>query len=125
MKTITSISVFILALVLIAPAGLSAQQNSKTDTVKIMTSAECEMCKTRLEKELSLTKGVKKATLDLVTKEVSIIYNSAKTSPEKLRTVISAIGYDADDVKANNRAQKKLPNCCQPGNMPKADSVGK
>jgi periplasmic mercuric ion binding protein len=114
MKTIQKLSTFILLLTLFTGVRLSAQAaQSKMKTIKILTSAECDMCKDRLEKEVSLMKGVKKAELDLATKVLTVEYNPEKTSPEKIRTAIAAIGYDADEVKANNRASKKLPQCCQ------------
>lgn len=115
MKTISSITVLILALVFAAPSALLAQKNSKMDTIKILTSAECDMCKAKIEKEVGLSKGVRKATLDVASKVLTVVYNPAKTNPGKLKTVVSNAGYDADEVKANNRAQKKLPDCCQPG----------
>jgi hypothetical protein len=34
-----------------------------------------------------------------------------------VKEAISAIGYDADEVKAVPAAQKKLPKCCQPNGM--------
>lgn len=123
MKTVASIVVVILA-ILFAPSNLSAQK-AKLDTVKIKTNAECEMCKTRLEKEVGLMKGVKSVSLDLTTQVATVVYNNTKTDPAKIRTVIANTGYDADTVKANNRAQKKLPACCQPGGMPNKDSVPK
>lgn len=123
MKTVASIMVIMLA-ILFAPSNLNAQK-AKLDTVKIKTSAECEMCKTRLEKEVSLMKGVKSVTVDLTTQVATVVYNNTKTDPAKIRTVIANTGYDADDVKANNRAQKKLPACCKPGGMSGADSVPK
>jgi cation transport ATPase len=97
-------------------AKISAQTESSASTtsvVKIKTSAECDMCKTRIEKEVNGMKGVKKAELDLTTKILTVEYNANKTSPDKIRTAISNIGYDADDVKANNKANKNLPACCQ------------
>lgn len=115
MKTISTVTILILALMLASPSRVMAQKSSKMDTVKIMTSAECDMCKTKIEKEVGLSKGVKKVTLDVPSKVLTVIYNPAKTDPGKLRTVVSNSGYDADTVKANNRAQKKLPDCCQPG----------
>ena len=36
-----------------------------TQTVKIKTSAICEMCKERIEKNLALTKGVEKSDLNV------------------------------------------------------------
>lgn len=116
MKNLLQFSLAALVLFLFANAPLHAQTEGKANTavVKIKTSAECEMCKTRIEKEVGMMKGVKKATLDLQTKVLTVEYNPKKTSPEKIRAVISNLGYDADDVKANNRATKQLPHCCQP-----------
>lgn len=114
LKKITT-TVSILVLVLLA-GSVFAQSKSKTE-IKIKTSAECEMCKNTLEKAMSFEKGVKKATLDLATRELTVVYNPKKTSPEKLRTAISNTGYDADDVKANNKAYQKLPECCKKGGM--------
>jgi periplasmic mercuric ion binding protein len=124
MKTVASIVVVMLAM-LFAPANLSAQK-AKLDTVKIKTSAECEMCKTKLEKEVGLMKGVKSVNLDLTTQVATVVYNSTKTDPAKIKQVIANVGYDADEVKANNRAQKKLPACCQPGaDQKKCDTMPK
>lgn len=117
MKTFSSIAILLLA-VLFAPATLSAQK-AKLDTITIKTTAECDMCKSKIETELGRSKGVKTATVDLAKMTVTVVYNSEKTDPTKIKTIISNLGYDADEVKANNRAMKKLPACCQP----KADSV--
>lgn len=125
MKNIATIAIVLLAAFFMAPQSLSAQK-AKMDTVKIKTSAECDMCKTKLETELGRSKGVKSVSLDLSTQVVTVVYNNSKTNPDKLRTLISNIGYDADTVKANNRMQKKLPDCCQPGNEnKKCDTVPK
>jgi periplasmic mercuric ion binding protein len=93
-----------------------AQTKSKAE-IKIKTSAECDMCKNTLEKAMSFEKGVKKATLDLATRELTVVYNPKKTNPDQLRKSISNAGYDADDVKANNKAYQKLPECCKKGGM--------
>lgn len=124
MKHIASIVVVMLA-VLFAPVTMNAQK-AKLDTVRIKTSAECTMCKSKVEKEVGLMKGVKSVNVDLTTQIATVVYNNTKTEPAKIRTVISNAGYDADDVKANNRAQKKLPACCQPGaDQKNCDSVPK
>ena len=44
---------------------------------------------------------------------ITVIYNAKKTTPEKIRTVISKTGFDADGVKADEKAQGKLDNCCK------------
>lgn len=117
MKTIKSIALLTILFTFFVSVKVSAQTPApaeKNSVVKIKTSAECDMCKGRIEKEVSLMKGVKKAELDLTTKVLTVEYNAKKTSPDKIRKVISDLGYDADDVKANNRSQKNLPACCHP-----------
>jgi mercuric ion binding protein len=118
MTTLRTFSLLTLLLTFFTTVKISAQTATapveKTSVVKIKTSAECDMCKKRIESEVGKMKGVKKATLDLETKELTVEYNAKKTSPDKIRKLISDLGYDADDVKANNRSQKALPHCCKP-----------
>lgn len=92
-------------------------EGKKTEEVKIKTSAQCDMCKERIEKALAFEKGVKKADLDLKTKEVTVTYNPKKISVEQIKKAIAGAGYDADEVKANDAAYAKLPKCCQKGGM--------
>ena len=86
---------------------------SKLDSVKIQTSAQCGMCKDRIEETLAFEKGVKKSELDLETKIVTVYYKSSKTNPNKIRTVLTKVGYDADDMPADQKAYQKLPACCK------------
>ena len=117
MKTIHKMIIAPLLLALCVTAHMSAQDttsaNGKTAVVRISTSAQCDQCKKRIEKQVSLMSGVKKADLDLSTKVLTVEYNPKKTSPEKIRKTISETGYDADDVKASSRAEQKLPPCCR------------
>jgi mercuric ion binding protein len=89
----------------------------KQQTVVIQTSAQCGDCKTRIEGGLNYTKGVKFAELDMTTKKVTVKFKPKTTNSEALKKIISSIGYDADEVKADPLAIKKLPLCCQPGGM--------
>ena len=92
-----------------------AKKDKSTEKIGIQTSAQCEMCKERLEKEMAFEKGVKSVELDLETKVLTISYRTDKTDPAKLRKAVSKIGYDADDVEADPEAYAKLPACCQKG----------
>jgi len=87
----------------------------KKAEIVIQTSAQCRMCKERLEKALAYEKGVYSSNLDLKTKKIHIIYNPKKTNPERLRLVISKQGYQADDIKPDPFAYEQLPECCKIG----------
>ncbi len=96
--------------------GFSIAVNAQTgehQTVKIKTSAICKMCKQRIERDMSLTKGVEKAELNLDDKVLTIAYNQKKTNSEELRKAVTKIGYDADKLPADQRAHDRLPECCQ------------
>lgn len=87
----------------------------KPIVITIQTSAQCGDCKQRIETALNQTKGVVYAELNLETKAVEVKFKPTKTTPEALKTTLTKIGYDADEMKANPVAQKALPLCCQPG----------
>lgn len=94
---------------------VNAQSNVKT--VGIKTSAVCEMCKDRLEKDLTFEKGVKSVNLDLETKVLNIAYIDGKTNPDLLRKRVTLVGYHADNLKRDPKAYEKLDPCCKDGGM--------
>jgi periplasmic mercuric ion binding protein len=114
MKTILFSLIFSFALTM----GF-AQSTDKE--VKIKTSAICEMCKERLERNLGLSKGVKEAELNLDNKVMTVKYNPKKTDVASIKETIMKTGYDADDVVADQKAHDKLPKCCQKTAKPHKD----
>ncbi len=110
----TKLILSLIALILIFKANA---QDATTAELKIKTSAICSMCKTTIEKYMAFEKGVKKSSLDVDSKMLTVSYNPQKTTPEKLRIAVSKSGYDADDVKADPKAYKKLDECCKKGKV--------
>ena len=106
-------------LAMIVAIQVSAQEEpvkvAGGNQVKIQTSAICGMCKETLEYDLAFEKGVKEAILNLDDKVMTIVYNPKKTDLEKLRTRITKVGYNADDLKRDPEAYEKLPLCCKDG----------
>ncbi len=94
--------------------------NGFTQTKKeatIHSSVVCDDCRERIEGVLNYTKGVKFAEVDLESKNVLVKYNSKKISLEEIKKIITSIGYDADEMTAQEAAVEKLPACCKPGGM--------
>ena len=101
-----------------AITGMQAQEKKnkkKTElvTVEIMTSAVCGMCKDRLEHDIAFEKGVKFVELDKETKILTIKYKEGKNTKEKLKIAVTKVGYDADDLIAEEKAYNALPDCCK------------
>ena len=120
MKNIVIIGVLVLSLNI--AFGQKTEQklkkSSKLETVEIQTSAVCGDCKKRLEHDISFEKGVKFVELDDETKILTVKYKTGKNSKEKIKKAITKVGYDADEMPANQKAYDALPECCKKGNEP-------
>ena len=105
-------TIFFPVVLFFCTAHLSAQ---KSQTVTFQTSAQCGMCKERIEKEMNFAPGVQYAELNMDDMSLTIKFKSKKTTADDLRKWVAAIGYTADGVKPKEEDVKKLPLCCQPG----------
>ena len=102
-------------LMIILFSVLAVNAWAQKETVEILTSADCVgiCCKDRIEQEMQFTRGVTAVDLDIDSKVLTVTFKTKKTDVDKLRQVISSIGYNADDVKASKKAHDNLPSCCQ------------
>lgn len=115
MKKVKSILLSGIIIMFAIIANTAKAQDATTAELKVKTSAVCDMCKETMEKHMAFEKGVKKSNLDVDSKILTVTYNPTKTTPEKIRLAVSKSGYDADDVKADPKAYKKLDACCKKG----------
>lgn len=116
-KIISVLALAMMTMFIIHPSiaqDIKAKKNY--EEVQIQTSAVCGMCEERIEGNIAYEKGVKKVELDDKTKIVTIGFDPRKNDADKLRTAVSKLGYDADNVPADKEAYEKLPACCQKGN---------
>jgi copper chaperone CopZ len=100
-------------IVFFAVLSIAASAAESLKTIEIKTSAVCEMCQERIEKAVKELDGIKSASLSIETKIVKVEYDELKVKPEDIKEKISKAGYDADDVRKDKKAYKKLPKCCQ------------
>ena len=107
-----------LLLLVVAVAGISSlsfgQAKKAIQTVTISTpTVQCESCKQRIEEFLKREDGIQKAVVDYKKKTAKVTFITDRTNIENIKTAIANAGYDADDVKADEEAYKKLPLCCK------------
>lgn len=100
--------------------GAWAQNNTSVSpnqdgmqTIKIKTSAVCEMCKETLEKAMAYEKGVKESNLDVDSKILTVTFDPKKTSTDKVKVAVTKSGYDADELPADSKAYEHLDPCCK------------
>jgi copper chaperone CopZ len=115
----------IFSLLVIALAGTSVfaqakrtdktkQTEARLDTVAIkVETAVCGMCSATIETAAEKVEGVKSAVVDLDAKIATVAYDPSKTDAKKIEQAIAAVGYDANETKRNEKAYKKLDECCK------------
>ncbi|MEJ7736505.1 MAG: heavy-metal-associated domain-containing protein [Chitinophagaceae bacterium] len=118
------IKLILLLLAGFTTVSLAQVKKKPVETITIKTpSVQCEMCKNRVERSMAREEGVSKTVVDYKRKTTKVTYYTDRTNIENIKTAIANVGYDADDVTANNESYKKLPNCCKKpvdgGGMPK------
>jgi copper chaperone CopZ len=89
-------------------------QVKPVETVKIKTpNALCEACKIRIESYLKRYDGILGINVNFRKGETTVKYVTDRIDIEQIKTAISNMGYDADDVLANEDAYKRLPITCK------------
>ncbi len=97
---------------------LSAQ-NSKNEKAVIQTNIDCDHCKAcetcgqNFQENLYKITGLKMYELDEKAMTLTVYFNGKKTTLEQIKTAITKLGYDADDLKAEKDAYEKLDDCCK------------
>ncbi len=94
-------------------SNIFSEEIDNLKKVEIKTSAVCEHCKETIEGALQKVSDVKTSNLDVDSKIVTVEYDSQKTNIDEIKKAISKAGYDADDVKKDSRAYKRLRKCCK------------
>ena len=74
---------------------------------------QCEACKNRIEQRLFKEDGIATIKADYRKHIVTVTYFKDRTNIENIKTSLANLGYDADDVTANEESYKKLPLCCK------------
>ena len=106
MKYIIILSLFFSSL------GFSQQSNLKSLNVSFLVKGVCEMCKDRIENGTIKLKGVKYVNWDIMSSNVSLIYNSKKISLDEIHKGISLLGHSTNKYTAPSEIYNSLPDCC-------------
>lgn len=105
--------------VVFALAAFVASGQKKTEKAVIKTALYCDHCKAcetcgaLFQKNMLKIHGVKMYELDEKAMTITVFYDPQKTSIESIRTRITQLGFDADDLKADTQAYEKLDECCK------------
>lgn len=103
---------YIILLIITINTTVAFAQN-KNEKAMLKVDGACNMCKTRIEKAVLNTKGVKWASWSIKTHELKLIFNAHKTSTNAIANQILDIGHDVEDKIATDVAYSKVHLCCK------------
>ncbi|MBN1118140.1 MAG: cation transporter [Bacteroidales bacterium] len=104
-------SLIIITILISTFLGDVLAQDAKTVTAKFHVDGVCMMCKERIE-NAAYIKGVKTCEWDKETGELEVVYNTEKTTLDKIHKSIAKAGHSTSKEKADSDAYAKLPKCC-------------
>ena len=121
MKTTTKLTFLQLTMILLMSISFSAfsqkKDNIKTSVIKTVIHCDhckqCETCGDKFNKDLYNEDGIKRVDVDAKAMIITVVYDSRKTDLDKIKVLISKLGYDADDLKADPAGVAKLDGCCK------------
>ena len=88
-----------------------ASGNSETKIV--LNTIQCSTCKKTITKALKTDPAIKDINVNVEGKFVTVNYDKSKTSVDKIESIITSAGYDANEKKADPKAYDKLESCCK------------
>lgn len=102
------ITVFVIMLITVV--GFAQDKNKK---MTFEVDGKCEMCKMRIEKAALDVSGVKYATWDVASHQLSLVMDERKTNSMKIKSAIAAVGHDTRELKATQEAYDAVHPCCK------------
>ncbi|OFX25485.1 MAG: hypothetical protein A2033_09105 [Bacteroidetes bacterium GWA2_31_9] len=74
------------------------QNDPKTKSVRLQTSAHTDNCKAKIEKTLAYEKGIIESELNQESQILTVKYNPKKTDVKKIIKVIDGLGHEAKEI---------------------------
>ena len=73
----------------------------------------CEKCQEKVEFFIGHSVGVTSVAINIRKKTTTVTWINDRTTLENIKTAIANLGYDADDIEAEEYAYKRLPKECK------------
>ncbi len=114
--TIRSIISIIALATAVVVAGCSEQKTEAPKVEKVaiaIPTSKCTTCQRTITKAVKKVDGVNTVDVDGEKHVATVEFVSATTTQGAIEQAISNAGYDANNVKRNEDAYNKLPECCK------------
>ena len=108
-----AISLSFLSVLCIISVGFGQQQKVSGKAVIKTPTVLCDKCKDRVEFFISHEVGVTSVKVNIKQKTTTVTWLNDRTTLENIKVAIANLGYDADDIEAEEGSFKRLPKECK------------
>ena len=109
MRSITLVFIAILGFVSSALAQIKVSDKAVIKTPYV----QCEKCQEKVEFFIGHESGVTSVRVDIKKHTTTLTWLTDRTTLENIKTAIANLGFDADDIEAEEFAFKRLPKECK------------
>lgn len=109
-------SLGLLALICFTTASFGQYQQTQKAVGKAVIKTPtilCEKCQEKVEFFISHRPGVTSVSVNIRKHTTTVTWLNDRTTLENIKTDIANLGYDADDIEAEEYAFKRLPKVCK------------
>lgn len=93
--------------------GVAAQaKDIKTVIFTTQPQMHCASCEKKIKGNLRYEKGVKRIDTSVEQQKITVKYDADKTSAEKLQKAFKKFGYEARQVKADEKVKRDNTQSC-------------
>ena len=106
-------SLSFIAIFYFCSVGIAQQQKVSGKAVIKTPTVLCDKCKDRVEFFVSHEIGVTSVKVNIKQKTTTVTWLNDRTTLENIKVAIANLGFDADDIEAEETAFKRLPKDCR------------
>jgi copper chaperone CopZ len=107
------ITLSFIAVCCVFTVGFAQQQKVSGKGVIKTPTVQCDKCKDRIEFFIGRESGVTSVKVDIKRKTTTVTWLNDRTTLENIKVAIANLGFDADDIEAEELAFKRLPKECR------------
>lgn len=110
-----AVSLSLLAVFCFITTGFAQYQEVKATGKAVIKTPTilCEKCQEKVEFFIGHRPGVTSIAVNIRKKTTTVTWLNDRTTLENIKTDIANLGYDADDIEAEEYAYKRLPKECK------------
>ncbi len=93
--------------------GFTQQQKVSGKAIIKTPTIQCDVCRDRVVFFISHEYGVTSIKVNIKQKTTTVTWLNDRTTLENIKVAIANLGFDADDIEAEESAFKRLPKDCK------------